>query len=60
MPGTFWDTSSRTDMPMGSIMTAVAVFETHMERNPVAIMKPAIIAPGLSPITFNVSSAMRR
>ena len=45
---------------MGSIITAVAVLETHMDRNPVAIMNPATIAEGLVPMTSRVSSAMRR
>ena len=53
-------TSSSTEMPMGSIMTAVAVFETHMDRKPVAIMNPAIICGGLVPISRTVSRAMRR
>ena len=49
-----------TEIPMGSIITAVAVFETHMETNPVAIMKPAIIGPGLLPMMDRVMRAIRR
>jgi hypothetical protein len=55
-----FDTIRSTDIPIGSIITAVAVFETHIEMNPVAIMKPAIIGPGLSPMMLSVTSAMRR
>ena len=54
------DTIMSTEMPIGSIITAVAVFDTHMEMKPVAIMKPAIIGPGRSPMMLSVTSAMRR
>ena len=53
-------TSSSTDTPIGSIITAVAVLDTHMDRKPVATMNPATIWEGLVPMTFTVSSAMRR
>lgn len=58
-PTTF-ATIMSTEMPIGSIITAVAVFETHIDMKPVAIMKPAIIGPGLLPMRLSVKSAMRR
>ena len=45
---------------MGIIMTAVAVFETHIDRKPVAIMNPAITIVGLVPMALTVSNAIRR
>ena len=59
-PAKSFCTSISTEMPMGSIITAVAVLETHMERKPVAIMNPAISADGLEPIMRRVSRATRR
>ena len=52
--------SERTDTPMGSIMTAVAVLETHMERKPVAIMKPRTSSFGEDPMATSTHSATRR
>ena len=52
-------TSVSTDIPMGSIMTAVAVFDTHMDKNAVAIMNPAIIAPGLLGMIRKTPNAIR-
>ena len=52
--------SSSTDTPMGSIITAVAVLETHMLRNAVASMNPATIWAGLVPITRTVRRAILR
>lgn len=48
------------DTPMGSIITAVAVLDTHMEMNPVAIMKPRTRFTVLAPMNFRTPSAMRR
>lgn len=45
---------------MGSIMTAVAVLDTHMDRKPVASMKPSTSILGLVPTASTVSSAIRR
>ncbi len=53
-------TSTSTDTPMGIIMTAVAVLDTHIDRNPVAIMKPATTIVGLVPMARTVRNAMRR
>ena len=53
-------TRSKTDTPIGSIITAVAVLETHMDKKPVATMNPATIWVGLVPMIFTVSRAMRR
>ncbi|MBB5831424.1 putative transcriptional regulator [Brachybacterium aquaticum] len=44
---------------MGSIITAVAVLETHMERKPVATMNPSTSREGLEPIFPTIASAMR-
>lgn len=52
-------TSTSTETPIGSIITAVAVFETHMEMNPVAIMGPRISREGLVPMAPTIASAMR-
>ena len=52
-------TSSSTDTPIGSIITAVAVFETHMETKPVATMKPRTSRDGLVPIMPTIARAMR-
>ena len=40
-------------------MTAVAVFEIHMERKPAASMKPRTIRAGPPPIACIMLSAMR-
>ena len=53
-------TRMRTERPIGSMSTAVAVFDTHMERNPVEIMKPAIMRFVRSPITRRTTRAIRR
>ena len=52
--------SPSTDMPIGSITTAVAVLETHMDMNPVAIMKPSTICFGFVPTRVTTRSARRR
>ena len=54
------EASISTDTPIGSIITAVAVFDTHMLRNPVAIMNPAITLVDRVPIARTVSRAIRR
>ena len=53
-------TSASTEVAMGSIISAVAVFETHIDRNPVASIIPSTIRRGDSPTRRSVSSAMRR
>ena len=53
-------TSARTDRPIGSIIRVVAVFETHMERKPVASIMPSTIRVGSAPTRRSVSSAIRR
>ena len=52
--------SISTETPIGTIITAVAVFETHMLRNAVASMNPPMTRVALVPIARTVSSAMRR
>ena len=52
--------SSISDIPIGSIISAVAVLLTHMLRNADAAMIPPITAPGRVPNRRTVSSAMRR
>lgn len=53
-------TSASTESAIGSIISAVAVFDTHIEMNPVAIMTPSTIRLGVVPTTRRVSSAIRR
>ncbi len=45
---------------MGTIMTAVAVFETHMVIRPVATMRPSTSLFGVVPTASTVTRAMRR
>ena len=52
--------TSTTDSTIGTIIAAVAVFETHMLRNAVAPMVPATIALGRVPTSRSVKKAMRR
>lgn len=54
------EASMRTETPIGSIITAVAVLDTHMLRKPVAIMNPAMTRVERVPIARTVSSAIRR
>ena len=44
----------------GIIIAVVAVFDTHIETNPAAHMKPRTIRVGEVPIRFTIASAMRR
>ena len=53
-------TSVRTDRPMGSIISVVAVFDTHIDRKPVASISPSTIRRGCTPTRASVASAMRR
>ncbi|GFK94401.1 hypothetical protein NNJEOMEG_02245 [Fundidesulfovibrio magnetotacticus] len=46
-------------MPMGIIITVVAVLETHMEMNAAATMKPRMMREGLVPTIWMVFMAMR-
>ena len=59
-PEVWATTRVSTDTPIGIIITAVAVLETHMDRNPVAIMNPATTPPGLVPMALTVTRAIRR
>ena len=52
--------TSITERTIGTIIAAVAVFETHMLRNAVAPIVPATIAFGRVPTSRNVKKAMRR
>ena len=45
---------------IGTIIAAVAVFETHADRKPVAAMRPITIRRGSVPKMRIVRSAMRR
>ncbi len=45
--------------PIGSIITEVAVFDIHIERKAVAIMKPRIIFRTSVPIRLMIDRAMR-
>lgn len=47
-------------MPIGSIITEVAVFEIHIDKKAVAIMNPKIMLLTLVPISLMVFSAIRR
>ena len=46
--------------PMGAIITAVAVFEIHMDRNAAATMKPRTMRAGPPPTQAMMLRAMRR
>ena len=46
--------------PIGTIMTAVAVFEIHIDRNAAATMKPRTIRAGPPPTAWMMLSAIRR
>ena len=46
--------------PIGSMVTAVAVFEIHIDRNAAAIMKPSTMRAGPPPTRRMMLSAMRR
>ena len=47
-------------MPIGNIITVVAVFEIHRLTNAVASMKPSTMRRGLTPMAEMMVSAMRR
>ena len=44
---------------MGNIITAVAVFDTHLLKNAVTAMNPPTIRRGCVPTTLRVRSAIR-
>ena len=46
--------------PIGTIMTAVAVLETHIDRNAAATMKASTIRDGPPPMVRMILSAIRR
>ena len=52
--------TSTTDSTIGTIIAAVAVFETHMLMKAVAPIVPATIAFGRVPTRRSVMNAMRR
>ena len=52
--------TSITDSTIGTIIAAVAVFDTHMLTNAVAAIVPATIAFGRVPTNRSVANAMRR
>ena len=56
----FSTTRVSTLRPMGSIITVVAVLLTHLDRKPVAIMNPPIIAFGFVPTARMFCSTIRR
>lgn len=60
MPPTASAVSESTEIPIGSMTTAVAVLDTHMDKKPVASMKPRISCLGEVPTTLTTNSAMRR
>lgn len=60
MRSLFSTTSVRTLRPMGSIMSVVAVFDTHIDRNAVAIIMPSTMRRGCVPTRRRVRRAMRR
>ena len=45
---------------MGTSISLVAVFDTYMDRNPVAINMPSTIRRGAAPTRFNTMKAIRR
>jgi hypothetical protein len=53
-------TSARTEIPIGSIITVVAVLLTHIDSPAVASMNPPTIRRGRVPTARSVSSATRR
>jgi hypothetical protein len=53
-------TRASTERPIGSIISVVAVFDTHMERKPVAIISPSTMRFGSTPTRRRVRSAIRR
>ena len=60
MPPTVSAVSMSTEVPMGSITTAVAVLETHMDIKPVASMKPRMMRLGEVPTSLTTTRARRR
>ena len=46
--------------PIGTIITAVAVLDIHIDRNAAAAMKPSTIRAGPPPTIWMMASAMRR
>ena len=52
--------TSTTDSTIGTIIAAVAVFETHMLMKAVAPIVPATMALGRVPTSRSVMKAMRR
>ena len=59
-PPTVSAVSASTEVPIGSITTAVAVLDTHMDKKPVASMNPKIRRLGEVPMIFTTYSARRR
>ena len=53
-------TCSTMARPMGTIITAVAVLEIHIDRNPAATMKPSTMRAGPPPTWWMMARAMRR
>ena len=51
-PPTVSAVSASTDVPIGSMTTAVAVFDTHMDKKPVASIKPKMRRRGEVPMSF--------
>lgn len=48
-----------TEMPIGSIIIAVAVLDIHMDKKPVAIIKPKMTFFSLVPTTLIILKAIR-
>ena len=48
------------DRPIGSIITAVAVLDIHMDKKAEAPMKPSMIRDGPPPMVLMTSKAIRR
>jgi hypothetical protein len=55
-----WSIRSATPPAMGSIMSAVAVFESHMESSDVATRNPQTSRRGEPPTRARTASATRR
>ena len=53
-------TCSTMARPIGTIMTAVAVFDTHIDRKAAATMKPRTNRAGPPPTRWMMSRAIRR
>ena len=53
-------TSASTEVAMGSIISAVAVLDTHIDRKAVASIRPSTIRRGCSPTRLSVRRAIRR